>query len=378
MALEIGPADPAAAALLPAGAVGSKARIRLVASRQAVKPADRILFTERLALMLETGVPLHGALRSLHEQSTTPRMKAIVGALADDIIGGMPFSQALGCHPELFPSTFVNLVGASESGGFLPQVLEQLVAMDEKQEKLRATIGSALSYPAFLIAFSFAVVVFILMFVFPKFAVMFSAIYADLPLTTKVLIAVSGVLTEHTLAVLGATGALLVALVMLARLPATQAWLDRMKLRVPLVRDIFIKIYLTRLMRVMGISLERGVTVLATLAACREVVPNREFQQFIAGLELDVTEGKGIAAGFRNSTFIPVSVQQMIITGEETGTLGRVMGKIADFYDRELTKQLTQLSKLAEPIMLLVMGVLVGTIVSSLILPIFKLSRSVH
>ncbi|MDB5961853.1 MAG: hypothetical protein JWP59_3147 [Massilia sp.] len=378
MALDLGAADSAAASPATASAPTVKPASWLTLSSQAVKPADRILFTERLALMLETGVPLHGALRSLHEQSANPRMKAIVGALADDIIGGMPFSHALARHPELFPSTYINLVGASEGGGFLPQVLEQLVVMDEKQEKLRATIGSALTYPVFLIAFSIAVVIFILMFVFPKFAVMFTSIYTDLPLTTKVLIAVSALLTGHTVAVFGTIGALLAALLMVLRRPATQASLDRMKLRVPLVRDIFIKIYLTRLMRVMGISLERGVTVLATLAACREVVPNLEFQQFIARLEVDVTEGKGIAAGFTNSAFIPVSVQRMISTGEETGSLGRVMGRIADFYDRELTKQLTQLSKLAEPVMLLIMGVMVGTIVSSLILPIFKLSRAVH
>lgn len=374
MALEF---EPPAAASAPADSA-KKPASWLTLSNTRIGAADRILFTERLALMLETGVPLHGALRSLAEQTVNPRLRAILDALAADIVGGTPFSQALARHPALFPSTYINLVGASESGGFLPQVLDQLVVMDEKQEKLRSTIGSALSYPAFLIVFSIAVVLFILMFVFPKFAVMFTAIYADLPLTTKVLIAVSALLTEHTVAVFGTIGALLAALLLLARRPSSQVAFDRMKLRLPLVRDIFIKIYLTRLMRVMGISLERGVTVLATLAACREVVPNLEFQQFIAQLEIDVTEGKGIAAGFKNSPFIPLSVQQMISTGEETGALGKVMGRIADFYDRELTKQLTQLSKLAEPVMLLIMGVMVGTIVSSLILPIFKLSRSVH
>jgi type II secretory pathway component PulF len=343
-----------------------------------VGAADRVLFTERLALLLETGVPLHAALLSLYEQTVNPRLKTMIGQLADDIVAGSRFSEALAVHPVLFPSTYVNLVAASEAGGFLPQVLEQLVEMDEKQEKLRATIVSALSYPAFLIAFSIAVVIFILMFVFPKFAVMFTSIYSELPLTTKVLIAVSGVLTEHTLAVFGTFGAVVAGLYLLMARPASAAVADRLKLRVPLLRDIFIKIYLTRLMRVMGISLERGVTVLATLSACRDVVPNAEFQRFIARLETEVTEGKGIAAGFKGSLFIPVSVQQMISTGEETGSLGRVMGRIADFYDRELAKQLTQLSKLAEPVMLLVMGVLVGTIVSSLILPIFKLSRSVH
>jgi type II secretory pathway component PulF len=162
------------------------------------------------------------------------------------------------------------------------------------------------------------------------------------------------------------------------RRPETRLALDRAKLRLPVVRDIFAKIYLTRLLRVMGISLERGVTILATLEACRAVVPNHDVQQFILELENDVTEGKGIAAGFARSGFVPPSVRQMVATGEATGTLGRVMGRIADAYDRDLTRQLGQLSKLAEPVMLVVMGGVVGTIVSSLILPIFKLSSSVH
>jgi type II secretory pathway component PulF len=340
--------------------------------------ADRIAFTERLALLLDTGVPLHAALRSLHDQADNPRMRDILGALSEEIVGGSRFSEALAHHPQLFPSTYVNLVGASEEGGFLPQVLAQLVEIDEKQERLRAAIVSALSYPGFLVVFSVAVVIFILMFVFPKFATMFGAIYNELPATTRLLMKLSAALTEHTLLVVLALAAAGAALFALIRRPASQAALDRLKLRVPFVRDIFIKIYLTRLMRVMGISLERGVTILATLAACREVVPNREFHRFIVRLEGEVNEGKGIAAGFRDSDLIPASVQQMISTGEETGTLGKVMGRVADFYDRELTRQLTQLSKLAEPVMLMIMGVMVGTIVSSLILPIFKLSRAAH
>ncbi|MDQ2822887.1 MAG: type II secretion system F family protein [Pseudomonadota bacterium] len=343
-----------------------------------VTAADRIALTERLSLLLETGVPLHSALLSLHEQTSTPRLKAIIGQVADDIVGGERFSEALARHPELFPPTYVNLVGASETGGFLPEVLSQLVDMDEKQEQLRTTIMSALTYPGFLIVFSVAVVIFILVAVFPKFTVMFTSIYDQLPMTTRFLMGASRILTEHATLVLGGVVAGLGSVVLALRQPATRAAIDRLKLRVPFVRDIFIKLYITRLMRVMGISLQRGVTILATLAACRNVIPNAEFQRFIADLELQVMEGRGIAAGFAGSALIPVSVRQMIETGEQTGTLGRVMGRVADFYERDLTRQLNQVAKLAEPVMLLVMGVLVGTIVTSIILPIFKMSRAVH
>lgn len=343
-----------------------------------VTTADRIAVTERLSLLLETGVPLHGALQSLHEQTVKPRLKTILGQIADDIVSGQRFSEALARHPELFPPTYVNLIGASETGGFLAEVLAQLVDMDEKQERLRSTIMSALTYPGFLIVFSVAVVIFILVAVFPKFTVMFTAIYAELPLTTRFLMGASRILTEHATAVLAAIVALLGALVLALRQPGTEAAIDRLKLRLPFVRDIFIKLYITRLMRVMGISLQRGVTILATLAACRNVIPNAEFQRFIGDLELQVMEGRGIAAGFAASALIPVSVRQMIETGEQTGTLGRVMGRVADFYERDLTRQLNQVAKLAEPVMLLIMGALVGTIVTSIILPIFKMSRAVH
>jgi type II secretory pathway component PulF len=337
-----------------------------------------MLFTERLALLLETGVALHDALQVLQEQAAKPRLKRIIGDIATDIVGGQRFSEALTKHPELFPPTYINLIGASEAGGFLPQVLEQLVELDEKQERLRNTIVSALSYPGFLVGFSILVVIFILVVVFPKFSVMFGSIYDELPVTTKVLIALSDLLIQHGVALGCGLLALLAMTIVALRRPDMRERLDRLKLRMPGVRDIFIKIYLTRLMRVMGISLERGVTILATLDACRNVIPNAEFQRFIGELEVQVTEGKGIAAGFRDSALIPTSVRQMIATGEQTGTLGRVMGRIADFYERDLTRQLNQLAKMAEPVMLLVMGILVGTIVTSIILPIFKMSRAVH
>jgi type II secretory pathway component PulF len=370
--------DPAAPAPARKPAPANGARRWLAPSEGRIGSADRMLFTERLALLLETGVALHDALQVLQEQAAKPRLKKIIGAVAADIVGGQRFSEALAKHPDLFPSTYINLVGASEAGGFLPQVLEQLVDLDEKQERLRSTIVSALSYPGFLVGFSILVVIFILVAVFPKFTVMFTSIYDELPLTTKVLIHASELLTQHGLALGGGVLALAAAAIAALRRPDVRERLDRLKLRTPGLRDIFIKIYLTRLMRVMGISLERGVTILATLEACRHVVPNAEFQRFIRELEVQVTEGRGIAAGFRDSALIPTSVRQMIATGEETGTLGRVMGRVADFYERDLTRQLNQLAKMAEPVMLLVMGVLVGTIVTSIILPIFKMSHAVH
>lgn len=339
---------------------------------------ERMLFTERLALLLETGVSLHAGLKSLHEQAEDPRLVAIIGALCEEILEGNPLSAALRAHPQMFPPTYVNLVAAAENGGFLPQVLQQLIDMDEKSERLRATLFAALSYPAFLVFFSIATIVFVLVAVFPKFTEMFERIRADLPMSTLMLMALSETLRQHWLWVVGVCGALLAGAVAWLQQPTARGAIDSLKLRIPLARELFIQIYLTQTLRVMGLSLAHGVPVVDTLQACRELIRNSVFARFIESLRVQVTEGRGIARGFEETAFIPPLVRQMIRTGEDTGNLAKVMTRIADFYDRELTKRITVLSKLAEPVMLLIMGAVVGIIVSSLILPIFKLSRAVH
>jgi type II secretory pathway component PulF len=339
---------------------------------------DRMLFTERLALLLETGVSLHPALTTLADQSSNPAFKTVIEKIIGDVTEGRPFSEALAKHPQVFDSTYVNLVKASEQGGFMHQVLEQLVAMDEKQQELNSTISSALSYPAFLILFSVGVVVFVLVAVFPKFTEMFKQIHDQLPISTIILMWMSDVLRAYWYLIVPAIAGAVGGLVFWFKQPKGMLILDNAKLTMPGVSNIFIQIYMTRLLRVMSISLSNGVSVLDTLVACREVIRNSKFREYMVQIETKVTEGKGIAAGFADAPFIPVLVKQMINTGEETGNLAKVMGRVADFYERELSKRVTTLTKLAEPVMLIVMGAVVGIIVASLILPIFKLSKAVH
>ena len=328
--------------------------------------------------MLETGVSLHEALKGLRDQTANPRASAIIGAVADNILEGNALSRALSKHPEMFSLTYVNLVAAAEEGGFLPQVLAQLIEMDEKSERLRSMLVSALSYPAFLIFFSGTTIVFVLVSVFPRFADMFERIRSELPLSTLVLMALSDLLVKHWAWVLVGGAALLTALVTWLRQPRTRAQIDALKLKLPGVRHLFIQIYLTQTLRVMSLSLANGVPLVDALHACQDLVRNTVFCRFIDALRVQVTEGRGIAAGFKEAPFMPAMVQQMVTTGEETGNLAKVMSRIADFYERELNKHITLITRLAEPVMLLVMGSVVGVIVASLILPIFKLSRAVH
>ncbi len=351
--------------------------LKLSLGKKRAGTSDRMFFTEQLALLLETGESLFGALTTIVRQTENAEMRAIVEKLAQDISEGRSFGAALAEHPEVFSSTYVNLISASESGGFMHEVLEQLLHMDEKQEQLRSTLVSAATYPMFLIAFSFAVVVFVLVVVFPKFGSMFESIYDQLPASTKVLMSVSDVMRQYWIFLVAGVTAFVIAFRQWLASDSGSVRVDYLKLHTPGVREIFTQIYLVQSLQVMSLSLTNGVSVMESLEACRDVVRNRLFREQIAKVEDSVQGGAGFAAGLADSPFLPDLAKHMIATGEQTGNLGKVMGRIGTYYENQLTKRLDSVSKLAEPIMLLIMGVVVGVLVSSLILPIFKLSRAV-
>ncbi len=351
--------------------------LKLPGGGKSAGASERMFFTEQLALLLETGESLFGALTTIVKQTENAEMRAAVEKIALAISEGQSFAKALAEHETIFPSTYVNLIAASETGGFMYEVLEQLLKMDEKREQMRTTLVSAATYPLFLIAFSFAVVVFVLVVVFPKFGTMFASIYDQLPMSTKILMATSDVIRQYWFVLLAGFGIFAVGIRQWLNSDAGSARVDHFKLHAPGIRDIFTQIYLVQSLQVLSLSLRNGVSVMESLDACRDVVKNSLFRDLIAKVEESVQAGAGVAAGFEVSTFLPDLAKHMIATGEQTGNLGKVAGRICDYYEVQLAKKLDALSKLAEPVMLLVMGVVVGVLVSSLILPIFKLSRAV-
>ncbi|MGH1537497.1 MAG: type II secretion system F family protein [Gammaproteobacteria bacterium] len=339
---------------------------------------ERIFLFQQIQLLLQTGTPLYAGLNALQKQIEKPAVKELISDLINTIDEGKSFSYALSKFPDVFSSTQINLISASEEGGFMAQVLQQILDMEERREKLRNTLISAISYPGFLAFFSFAVVAFILVVVFPKFAELFAKIHDTLPATTKSLMWMSDALINHWMIVFSLFSGLLISLIYFVRSESGVMIIDKMKLTFPVIKNIFAQVYLVQSLRVMSLSLGNGVSVMDTLSDCKNTVQNRLYQKFLTEVEIKVQEGSGVSSGFSEAEFIPPLVKQMITTGEETGNLPIVMGKVADHYEAELLKYLQTLSKLAEPIMLLVMGGLVGIIVSSLILPIFSLSRAVH
>ena len=372
MAINTKTSAPAAAST--GSSLPAMPRLRL---KKAIGDNERKFFTEQMSLLLETGTPLQQSLQALRKQLDNPAMIELVDQLIEDIGQGLQFSVALGKHPDVFSTTYTNLVAASEDGGFMHEVLQQLLALDEKREELRKTLVSALSYPVFLMVFAFAVVIFVLVVVFPKFADLFEQIADQLPVTTMFLMAASNVLKQHWIILLSGLAAMILAYKLWAASENGQRRLDWARLNLPLLRGVYTQLYLINSLRVLSLSLGNGVGMMDSLHACKYVVNNRLFQEFIGRVEQQVETGNGIAAGFRDTSFIPPIVEQMISTGEETGNLPKVLRRLADYFESELSSRLQTLSRLAEPVMLLVMGGVVGVIVSSLILPIFKLTRVV-
>jgi type II secretory pathway component PulF len=258
------------------------------------------------------------------------------------------------------------------------KVLYELKAMEAKRAELKSTLSSALSYPAFLMVFSIAVVAFVLVVVFPKFGDLFVSIYDQLPLTTRVLMRVSRVLIDYWVYVVLGIAATVAGVGRWLGSQQGRATIDRLLLTLPFVGGVFAELYMVQVLRVMSLSLGNGVTMVDTLQACRDVVQNSVFKQFITEVRRLVQEGSGLAHAFEQSPFVPPIAKTMLSTGESAGRLDFVAARVADYYEQELKRRLQTVAKMAEPIMLLVMGAVVGLLVSSLILPIFKLSRAVH
>jgi type II secretory pathway component PulF len=374
MALEINQKNSNNAAVKP-----DVGKVKLsFGSTKKIADKDRMFFIEQLALMLETGSDLHSSLNVLMKQSDNPELTRVIKALCDDISEGKTFSSALAKHPQVFSTTYTSLIAASESGGYIRRILEHLLIMEKQRQELRNTLISAMSYPAFLMVFSLGMVIFILAVVFPKFGTLFTSIQDQLPVTTIYLMAASRIITGYWWAIVPCFFGLIALFSLMIKSEKGRVLIDELKLTIPFVKHIFLKIYLIQMMRILALSLKSGVNLLDALVLTKDVVQNSGFIRFVETLIKDVTEGRKLAYGFNHSEIIPPIVKQMITTGEETGNLVLVSDRIADYFQQDLEKLLKLLTKAIEPIMLLVMGIVVGTLVSSLILPIFKLSHAVH
>ncbi|MGD8987763.1 MAG: type II secretion system F family protein [Syntrophobacterales bacterium] len=343
-----------------------------------IKPSEMIFFCSQLSLMLEIGTPLTSALQALGNQTKNVAFKEIIQKMHQDIEEGRQLSDAMKRHPQVFDEVLMSMIKAGEAGGFLQKILDRIVEMQEKRQALVAQLRSTLTYPAVLCFVGLVVVVFVLVGVLPKFTTFFKGKESILPISTQLLMSMSNSLRAYWWAYIIASVGCVLALKLWKDSEPGQALMDRFSVSGPMVSKLYNKIYTCQMLRTLGHLMASQVPLLEALGVTRGTIKNRYFKRFIDQITDRVEQGGRFSQPFANYPYILDSVKQMVATAEEVGNLPKVMLRLAKFYDAEVERELKNLAAMIEPIALILLGGVVGVIVASVILPLFRLAHAVH
>jgi len=368
------PVAPAPAAAI---AAGNAARPHVAPGRRPA-PRQLVFFTTRLALLLETGSSLNRGLAAIAAQINDREMARVTRAVQAEVEQGMPLSAALAQHPQVFDHVFVSMVRAGESAGILPAMLARQAELLHRRLRFRAAVRGALSYPLFLVVLSALVVIFMLVGIFPRFSGLLADMRAELPWTTRALLAFGVGLRRHGIETAAVLAASFLGVAWAAQLPALRTRLERLSLALPGVGGLLRQLYAGRFLLNLGTLLASRVPLLEAVVTTEGLLPRAPYARFFAELRASIEGGRGLAAAFAASTLFPPTVQEMIQTGETSGSLDRIMLRLAEFYEEEVQERLRVLLQVLEPVLLVMMGVVVAGIALSLLLPILKLSSGVH
>lgn len=341
-----------------------------------VSQAEVIHLTGQLAIMVDAGITLSVALEGIAEQETNPALKELLIDLKSDVESGEDFSSALARYPHYFDETYLAMVRASEQTGSLAEMLEQIAGYLNKEQETRGKVLASLTYPGIMLGMAIAVTIFLLTYILPKFEPLFARKSLELPTPTLWMMAASDSLLHFWWAWLLGIGAAAVGGYFGSRTEWGRQALDWMKIHVPVLGPMFRKVAISRSVRTLGTMTAAGVAVLDALELSGQVCGNWHFEQVWRRVRAHVTEGQTIQSVLQESELFPPTLVQMIAAGEETGRLDFVLAKVSDHYDQEVELGLKSAVALIEPVMIAVMGVIVGGIGLSLLLPIFSLSTS--
>ena len=338
-----------------------------------VKDKEMAIFTRQFSTMIDAGLPLVQCLNILAEQSESKNLRDVTGRVARSVEQGSTLADSLRRHPRAFDDLFTNMVEVGESGGILDVVFQRLAAYIEKAAALKRKVKGAMIYPASIISVAFLVVIFMLTFVIPTFTKMFKDLGADLPLPTQVVVWLSEFVRTYILLIIAAVFGCVFALRAYYRTEKGQATIDALLLKVPVMGTLIRKVAVARFTRTLGTLVSSGVPILEGLRITARTAGNKVVEKAVLQCRAAVTAGKTLAEPLKASGVFPPMVIQMISVGEQTGALDAMLSKIADFYDDEVDVAVSSMTALLEPIMIVVLGVLIGGLVVAMYLPIFKL-----
>jgi type IV pilus assembly protein PilC len=343
--------------------------------RKKIKPKVLMIFTRQLATLIDAGLPLLRSLNVLAKQERDTVLKNTINKLADAVQGGNTFSDALALHPRIFNDLYVNMVKAGEVGGVLELVLTRLAEFQEKAAKVKNKVVAAMVYPLIVMTMAVAIMGFLLVFIVPKFEAIFHDMLGNkpLPAITTFVIGASNFVKNHGLLLLGAVVAIVSAYKLIARTRAGLWTIDRFKLRMPLFGDLIRKTAISRFSRTLGTLVTSGVPILQALNITRDTAGNAAIADAISKVHDSVKEGESIVQPLEASRAFPPMVVSMIDVGEETGQLPEMLLKIADVYDDEVDNAVAAITSMLEPIMIVFLALIVGTIVLALFTPLISI-----
>lgn len=352
---------------------------RFKALNQTTGPSalDILNFTTQLAVMIRAGISIRLALEGISDQAENPRFQVILRQLKADVESGKQFSEAIAKHPKQFNELYVNMVKASEMSGSFSRMLDRIATYLAQQIETRSMVIGAMIYPGVIGTLAVAVTIFMLTFVLPKFAAVFAGKESAMPGPTRFLMAVSTFMVDWWWMVSAGLLAAVIGFILFVRTRAGSQWFDRIKLTIPLFRRMFRALYISRSIHTMGELVNAGVPMLDTLRITGDISGNWQFKRLWRSVYASVQQGQRITQPLQKTTLLPKTVVQMIGAGEESGKLSEVLDEISSYYAKQLREVIKTVTSMIEPIMIVVMGVVVGFIAMSIILPIFKLSTLV-
>jgi type IV pilus assembly protein PilC len=343
-----------------------------------VSAQDLVVFTRQLATMIAAGLPLVQTLTALEEQTESKAFKPILGQVRERVEQGETFSQSLAQHPKVFNRLYISMVEAGEVGGFLAEILDRVATYLETTARLKRKVKSAMSYPTIVCSIAVAISLALIMKVIPIFADIYKDFGAKLPAPTQALIDLSEILRSYFLVVVVLIGGVVFALMKLTKTGPGKQILDRTLLRLPIFGKLIHKVAISRFARTFAALLRSGVPILETLRIVGQSAGNTQVEIAVVATASSIEKGDNLAVAMGHHSIFPPMLVRMISAGEQTGKVDAMLEKTSDFYDEEIEATLSGLTALIEPLLIVFLGVVVGSIVICMFLPIFKLNQIVQ
>ncbi|MGV3525178.1 MAG: type II secretion system F family protein [Candidatus Sericytochromatia bacterium] len=345
---------------------------------QKVKLKEMVIFTRQFATMINSGVALLRALNIMVDQAQTEAFKKIIGQVRDGVEEGRSLSESMADHPKVFSKLYVSMVAAGEMGGVLDEVLNRLALFMEANAKLIGQLKAAMTYPAVVSVIAGGIFIFLLTFVLPIFKEMFGAMGVELPAFTQLLINMSTFVRDSWYILLIGAVVAVYGSITFVKTPFGRSWFDNVMLKAPIFGDIIRKVAVARFTRTLGTLLRSGVPLMSALEITQDTAGNVHIAAGIAKVREAVSEGEGMTKPLEQTKLFPPMVTQMISIGEESGNVDAMLSKVADFYDEEVEQAVKALTSLLEPLMMVLIGGMVGSMIIGMYLPMFSVISAIQ